>query len=159
MSSNSSITVRYDGPALSGHQMDVSDLASALIGISELYQHANSRFNGDKASVKVLISTDTEHQCVDEPQVVSAWITVYAPVYDLTVKSWRFRYGEVHYYMDISETSIAEDAINRGGAAINLEETLRTTIKLQKCWTSSLRKFPVSQKYSQSRSTPVKKER
>ena len=247
--------------------MDVSDLASALIGISALYQHANSRFNGDKASVKILISTDTEHQCfqfdiqvvqslwgqaktllkdtdiasakelsewlglisgggasayglfrflkwlkgrdtssselkidsgansttvavigsnniitvhkeafelakdqaalgsvkniiepitendydslefeheaeievissedtghiirtvadgagelVDEPQVVSAWITVYAPVYDPTVKSWRFRYGEVHYYMDISETNIAEDAINRGGAAIN----------------------------------------
>ena len=55
--------------------MDVSDLASALIGISELYQHANSRFNGDKASVKVLISTDTEHQCFqfDIQVVQSLW--------------------------------------------------------------------------------------
>ena len=284
MSSNSSITVRYDGPALSGHQMDVSDLAPALIGLSELYKHANTKCNGNKAAVKVLISTDTEHQCFqfdiqivqgfwdqaktllkdtdiasakelgewlgliggggatavyglfkllkwldgrkvnsselkiesgldstkitvigsnnsitvyprtlelaedqttlknvykvikpitkddyeslefehgdetemissedagritntvnvdaeeqfDEPQVVSAWITVYAPVYDPTVKSWRFKYGETHYYMDISDTNIAEDAINRGGALI--DDTYFVRLEIRQEHTSS----------------------
>ena len=278
MSRNSSVTVRYDGPALSGHQMDVSDLAPALIGLSELYKHANAKFNGSKAAVKVLIATDTEHQCFqfdiqvvqslwdqaktllkdtdivsakelgewlgliggggatsvyglfkllkwldgrkinsselkiesgldsttitvigssnsitvyprtlelagdqttlknvnkvikpitkddydslefehgdeiemissedagrithtvksdaeeqfDEPQVVSAWITVYAPVYDPAAKSWKFKFGESHYYMDISDTNIAEDAMDRGGAFIDDTYFVRLEIR------------------------------
>ncbi len=59
----STVTIRYDGTDLAEHQMDVADLAPALLGLSELYQIANTRFNGDKASIRVLISTDIEHQC------------------------------------------------------------------------------------------------
>ena len=264
----STITIRYDGADLAEHQMDVSDLAPSLLSLSELYQIANKRFNGDRASIKVLISTDIEHQCfqfdiqvvqnlwdqakhllgddkiasakeigewfgligkggvsgvsvyglfkyfkwlkernvdaaelkvergpnttkimvtgdnanitvhsptfelskdkrvlnnvqkvvkpitkdgydsvefesngevevlsskdaaaiieatsfateeLDAPQVLKAWIAVYSPVYDKDAKSWRFRFGEPHFYMDISETNIASDAINRGGAMV-----------------------------------------
>lgn len=58
-----SVTVRYDGPALAGHRMDVADLAPALLGLSELCKLANERFNGDSAAVKVLIGADQEQKC------------------------------------------------------------------------------------------------
>ena len=261
---NSTITIRYDGENLDEHQMDVADLAPALLGLSEIYKIANAKFNGDRASIKVLISTDVEHQCfqfdiqvvqsiwdqartllvdtdiatakelgewigligssggsvyglfrflkwkrernldvselkvesgphittitvagdnasiavhsqalelsknqdalknvqrvvkpitkdgcdsvefeysgkvetlhkedaesiigettvvereiLDDPQIMNAWVTVYSPVYDSSAKSWRFRFGESHFYMDISETNISGKAIDRGGA-------------------------------------------
>jgi hypothetical protein len=263
------VTVRYDGPALASHRMDIADIAPALLGISDLCRIANRRFNGDRAAVKVLIGTDTEHQCfqldlhivqscwdavkgvlshddvksakeilewigliggsaaggyglfqllkylrgrpitstsishvdgrdlvqvvvngdsnnvllvrpeafdllrtegivanakkvvqpvtqegyekvefevndqiaeriekqealsiaslkADEmlpaesevPQRITAWISVYSPVYDSKsiAPKWRFKFGDAHEYMDISETTIAEDAMRRGGS-------------------------------------------
>jgi len=53
------------------------------------------------------------------PDVVTAWLRVYSPVYDLKADKWRFLYGDHAIYADISETSIARDAIARGGALIN----------------------------------------
>ena len=267
--SSASVTVRYDGPALAGHQMDVADLAPALLGISDLCKHANRRFNGDRAAIQILIGADQDHKCFQvtleivqtiwqqaqaliqnsdvknakeilewlgiietglggvglfrllkkvgkgkitsaklevmdgrdyyrveingdnnnvivvhpesfqlfkepaviesakrvvqplmkegyanidfesgktvekitkdearriaeietsdnqdeiiagEPQTFSAYIKVYAPVYDLKVTIWRFQYGNGHEYMDISETDIAEKAMARGGAFID----------------------------------------
>ena len=58
-----SVIVRYDGPALSEHRMDVADLAPALLGLAELCKIANERFNGGSASVKVLIGADVEQKC------------------------------------------------------------------------------------------------
>lgn len=40
-------------------------------------------------------------------------------MYDVKVQSWRFLYGDHPIYADISETTIAEDAITRGGALVN----------------------------------------
>ncbi|HLG82527.1 MAG TPA: hypothetical protein VKY22_16045 [Bradyrhizobium sp.] len=54
-----------------------------------------------------------------EPDVVTAWLRVYSPVYDEKADKWRFWYGDHPIYADISETSIARDAIGRGGALIN----------------------------------------
>ena len=82
----------------------------------------------DAGRITNTVKGDTEEE-FDEPQVVSAWITVYAPVYDPTVKSWRFKYGEYHYYMDISDTNISEDAINRGGAFIDDTYFVRLAIR------------------------------
>lgn len=56
-------TVRYDGPALSGHQMDVQELAPALLALAEMAQLANKLFNGDKASMQVLVKADIEQKC------------------------------------------------------------------------------------------------
>lgn len=73
--SAAAVTVRYDGPILKDHRMDVADLAPALLGLSELCKIANQKFNGDKAAVKVLIGTDVEHQCfqVDLHVVQTVW--------------------------------------------------------------------------------------
>ena len=62
MSKISSI-VRYDGPALAEHSMDVADLALALIGLSEIVKIYNKKFNGDRSAVKVLVKVDTEQKC------------------------------------------------------------------------------------------------
>jgi len=55
----------------------------------------------------------------DEPDTVTAWLRVYSPVYDVKAENWRFLYGDHPIYADISKTSIAEEAIRRGGALVN----------------------------------------
>lgn len=44
--------IRYDGPALADHSMDVADLAPALMALSDLLKIANTYMNGDRAGVK-----------------------------------------------------------------------------------------------------------
>lgn len=56
-------TIRYDGPALTNHQMDVQELAPALLALAEMVQLANKTFNGDTASMKVLVKADVKQQC------------------------------------------------------------------------------------------------
>jgi hypothetical protein len=55
--------IRYDGPVLAGHEMDVQDLAPALLAVSNIVQIANRKFNGDTASIRVLVDADVEQQC------------------------------------------------------------------------------------------------
>jgi hypothetical protein len=266
--SAASVTIRYDGPILAGHRMDVADLAPALLGLSELCKIANRKFNRERAAVQVLIGTDVEHKCfqfdlqvlqtlwdqtktflanddvktakdilewlgllstagggilgvfgllkylkgrkvtstnlemidgrnvvritiegdnntvvvhpqtaellrdesvianaqkvvqplmregyetvefesagnaekigkteaagivaastsdieagaTDAPQTITAWVTVYSPVYDVKAPRWRFKFGDVHEYMDIRDTQIVEMALMRGGALVD----------------------------------------
>lgn len=55
--------VRYDGPILADHKMDVNDIAPAMLALAELCRRANSIANGDRASVKLLINLDVEQHC------------------------------------------------------------------------------------------------
>lgn len=63
MSAHVHTTIRYDGPALRGHEMDVQDLAPALLALAEIAQIANRKFNGDRASMRVLVNADVEQHC------------------------------------------------------------------------------------------------
>lgn len=56
-------TIRYDGPALVGHEMDVQDLAPALLALADIIQIANKKFNGDQAAMRVLVNADVEQKC------------------------------------------------------------------------------------------------
>jgi hypothetical protein len=56
-------TIRYDGPILADHEMDVQDLAPALLALSDIIQIANRKFNGDAASIRVLVNADVEQKC------------------------------------------------------------------------------------------------
>ena len=76
-----------------------------------------------------------EESILNEPQEFTAWITVYGPVYDPSAPRWRFKFGERVEYMDISETTIAKDAIERGGAL--LSDAYRARIVLVQSLTSS----------------------
>ena len=58
-------TIRYDGPALSDHSMDVAELAPALLALSDLLKIANTYANGDRAGVKVKVNADLEQHCFE----------------------------------------------------------------------------------------------
>lgn len=51
--SRADFTLTYDGPALSNHEMDVRDLAPAMLGVGELFDAMNLLLNGETAEVKV----------------------------------------------------------------------------------------------------------
>jgi hypothetical protein len=55
----------------------------------------------------------------DEPIQQTVWLSVYSPVFDEAVDKWEFRLGTDHFLADISQTSIAKDALERGGAMVN----------------------------------------
>lgn len=63
MTKHVTTTIRYDGPALSQGEMDVQDLAPALLALADIAQIANRKFNGNRASLKVLVNADIEHRC------------------------------------------------------------------------------------------------
>lgn len=56
-------TIRYDGPALVGHDMDVQDLAPALLALADIVQIANRKFNGDQVNMRVLVNADVDQKC------------------------------------------------------------------------------------------------
>lgn len=68
-------TIKYDGPALADHAMDVAHLAPALLALSDLVKEANRYANGDRAGVKVLVSADLEQKCfeLDVHLVMTIW--------------------------------------------------------------------------------------
>src|SRR5258707_6064900 len=55
--------LRYDGPALSEHGMDVADLAPALLALGDLIKRVNATVNGDAAKVNLIVQSDFEHKC------------------------------------------------------------------------------------------------
>ncbi|MEP1145252.1 MAG: hypothetical protein ABJH52_16140 [Henriciella sp.] len=63
MTQRASTIIRYDGPALSKHEMDVQHLAPALLAFGNLCKIANGTVNGEMASVKVLVRADIEQKC------------------------------------------------------------------------------------------------
>lgn len=79
---NARFTVVYDGPALRDSQMDVRDLAPALLGLGEVLEQANRVLNGERATLKVHVKAfkggcfgiDLEliQSCID---TVLGWLT------------------------------------------------------------------------------------
>lgn len=60
-----------------------------------------------------------ESKATDPEEIeTTAWLSVYSPVYDVTASKWRFLLGTDIIYADISSTTIAKDAISRGGALV-----------------------------------------
>ena len=51
----SEFAVSYEGPAFSGHTMEVRDLAPALLALGQAFDRANSLLNGDKANISLSI--------------------------------------------------------------------------------------------------------
>lgn len=75
MAKHINTTIRYDGPALAGHEMDVQDLAPALLALAEIAKIANKQLNGDRASIRVLVNADTEQKCFQvDLSLVQSWL-------------------------------------------------------------------------------------
>jgi hypothetical protein len=58
------LMIKFDGPELKSHQMDVTLLAPSLLAFGELCKQANFVLNGEKAQVTVLLSADVDASCV-----------------------------------------------------------------------------------------------
>lgn len=53
--SRADFTLTYDGPALQNHEMDVRDLAPAMLAVGELFDAMNMLLNGEAAEVQVKV--------------------------------------------------------------------------------------------------------
>jgi hypothetical protein len=51
--------------------------------------------------------------------IVTATLYTHGPVFDPKARNWRFKYKRKPIYADVSETSIAKDAVRRGGSFMN----------------------------------------
>lgn len=63
VASRASAIIRFDGPALADHDMDVHDLAPSMLALGDLCKIANELFNGNAVNVRVVVRTDSEHKC------------------------------------------------------------------------------------------------
>lgn len=94
--SRADFTLTYDGPALRGHEMDVRDLAPAMLAVGELFDAMNLQLNGESAEVQINVKAH-------EPGCFSV-------VFDI-VQDWR----------DGAVSLLTGDFV---AAAINLKELL-----------------------------------
>lgn len=53
MSASVEFSIKYDGPALTSHEMDVRELAPALLALSTLLEESNRALNGEKPEIRV----------------------------------------------------------------------------------------------------------
>lgn len=61
--------------------------------------------------------------------ISSAWLVVYAPVFDPDADKWRFRYEKEIVYVDVSETTIVQDTLLRGGVFMN--DSYRVKLRIE----------------------------
>jgi hypothetical protein len=61
--STASLQIVYDGPALASHEMEVRDLAPALLALGELFEEANATLNHGKSKVSVSVKGSFKTGC------------------------------------------------------------------------------------------------
>lgn len=98
-------------------------------------ENSNKISKEDAISIMAIDTSEPLVEIIEEANpLITAWVTVYAPVYDINAEKWRFEYGDNHEYMDISETEIAKDAIERGGCSVN--DTYKVKLEISQSFTS-----------------------
>lgn len=60
MSKNDVFQILYDGPALISHEMNVRDLAPALLSMAQILEDSNKLLNGDRVKVSVNLKATNE---------------------------------------------------------------------------------------------------
>ncbi|WVM87969.1 hypothetical protein UMZ34_16610 [Halopseudomonas pachastrellae] len=61
--STASLQIVYDGPALASHEMEVRDLAPALLALGDLLEEANATLNHGKSKVSVSVKGSFKTGC------------------------------------------------------------------------------------------------
>ena len=62
--SNAKLQLRFDGPALKSHTIDVTLLGPSLLAFGELCNEANHVLNGGETKIKVLLHADVKANCI-----------------------------------------------------------------------------------------------
>ncbi len=79
--SEQAVQLTYDGPALTGHTMNVEQLAPAMLAMATVCQEATALVNQDKTSVNVFVKSDFEHGCFEiNFEVVQTVLDAVAPL-------------------------------------------------------------------------------
>ncbi|MEX0583968.1 MAG: hypothetical protein WD185_09880 [Sneathiella sp.] len=65
MGNKISTVIKFDGPLLENHTMDVAHLAPALIALSDVIKETNRKFNGERSDVKLLVNANLEQHCFE----------------------------------------------------------------------------------------------
>ena len=77
--STASFQLIYGGPALQNNQMDIRDLAPALLSLGQLFEETNFLLNGNKATISVRVKAGFENGSfgvsIDTVQSVTAQLT------------------------------------------------------------------------------------
>ncbi len=92
-------------------------------------KNSTEKVTKDEAALITALQPQANSSLEDQPQTITAWVTVYSPVYDKSAQNWRFKFGDVQEYMDISETDIAEKALARGGALVDDAYKIRLELR------------------------------
>lgn len=135
------VHVKGDGNSIqvTDHVLKLSENPAALRAVRDAFAPV-----GKSGFDKVEIRLDGTVETIDRPEVEAivesanagitestkdgsegdeapkdAWLSVYSPVFDESAPLWRFRLGTDVIYADISSTSIAAEALARGGASPN----------------------------------------
>jgi len=118
--SDTNLKIRFSGPELDGHSMDVCLLAPSLMAIGELCKEANTVLNGSNAKVTVLVNADVKANCVtvdlqvhqtlwqvaqgliSNPNVASAkeileWLGIFGGTWAASYGSIKFVKGLIEY--------------------------------------------------------------
>ncbi|MGI6657489.1 MAG: hypothetical protein ACOX5Z_11870 [Desulfobulbus sp.] len=61
--SHANFHIVYDGPALAGNEMDVRELAPALLALGEVLEQANATINQDKAKIALRVKASFRTGC------------------------------------------------------------------------------------------------
>jgi hypothetical protein len=61
--SKTSLQIVYDGPALQSHEMEVRDLAPALLALGDLFEEANATLNDGRSKVSVSVKGSFKTGC------------------------------------------------------------------------------------------------
>lgn len=61
--SKASLQIVYDGPSLESHEMEVRDLAPALLALGELFEEANATLNDGRTKVSVSVKGSFKTGC------------------------------------------------------------------------------------------------
>jgi len=83
------VQLAYDGEALRQHAMDVDELAPALQSVSDLCKHTNLLVNGNRASLRVLVQSDFQHQgfLISFQVLLDAWKQVQGVISTENIKT------------------------------------------------------------------------
>ena len=127
------IRIRYNGPAIKDHYINVSDLGSSLISLGNLCEIANKQANGNEILTKAMVSANFDQKCFE----LGFYLSIYAHIKTLMVNEDVATAKAIFEWLGILASSskkisgLFKTAAKIGGNEITNKE--KTTIDNSQC--------------------------